>query len=158
MLGPSYQDIVQSSTLKYQGESSMSREAAERDYRQFLSKCEYGVKDGDRQETPAAPPSPHFPLLPPPSSRTVSRLEVSRELLRTLFSLLLVIGEAVAWIKLYSGLESSQYESIIYLLCLPTLVTSLCWAISAWRFRLSCSTSTSLLALLLLSLPSPVLL
>ena len=73
-------------------------------------------------------------------------------------SLVLVVGEAVAWLDLYSGLESSQHEVILYLLLAPTLVTSLAWLSTSCRWRVSWSTTCSLLGLLLLSLPSPVLL
>ena len=75
-----------------------------------------------------------------------------------MFSLLLVICETLAWVKVYGGLASSEHETILYLLCLPTLFTSLTWLAISCRYTLSCSSSASMLVLLVLSVPSPVLL
>ena len=157
VLGPSYQDIVQSYT-QARGDKGMAR-AADRDYREFLTKYEYDVGEEEKQKSfnEKLPGRTSSPLLAT-SPGSVSRLEISRELLRTLLFLLLVVGEAVAWLRLYSGLEDSQHEVILYLLCAPSLVTSLCWLSSSFRRRVSCSTSISVLGLLLFSLPSPVLL
>ena len=59
---------------------------------------------------------------------------------------------------MYSGLGSSQHETILYLLCLPTLLTSLTWLALSCRQTLSCSSSASILVVLMLSVPSPLLL
>ena len=164
VLGPSYQDIIQTSSQDNSlGESSSMTKIAERDYREFLSKYDYDDDEKPERSYEKAlspPPSspPYFPLLPPRGPQLVSRQEVCREILRTLFSFLLVICETLAWIKVYSGLGSSQHETILYLLCLPTLLTSLTWLGLSCRQTLSCSSSASILALLVLSLPSPVLL
>ena len=161
VLGPSYQDIVQASSQDNSlGESSSMTKIAERDYREFLSKYDYD--DDEKQEMsyhkPLSPPSPpsHFPLLPGP--QLVRRQEIWREILRTLFSLLLVILESLAWLKVYSGLGSSEHDVVLYLLVLPSLLTSLAWLGLSCRHSLPCSTSGPVLALLVLSLPSPVLL
>ena len=159
VLGPSYQDIVQSYTqAKSRGDTGMAR-AADRDYREFLTKYEYDVREEEKQKSfnEKVQGRTSSPLLAT-SPGSVSRLETSRELLRTLLYLLLVVGEAVAWLRLYSGLEDSQHEVILYLLCAPSLVTSLCWLSSSFRRRVSCSSTISVVGLLLLSLPSPVLL
>ena len=163
VMGARYQDVVQTFTQgKSGGESSLAT-AAERDYRDFLTKFQYDVGEEERERScsdkpPACPaPSSQIPLLAA-RPETVSRLEVWRELARTVLSLVLVVGEAVAWLELYSGLESSQHEVILYLLLAPTLVTSLAWLSTSCRWRVSWSTTCSLLGLLLLSLPSPVLL
>ena len=164
VLGPSYQDIIQTSSQEDAlGESSSMSKIAERDYREFLSKYDYD--DEEKLETSyhkplsPTPTSPQqFPLLPPRGPQFVSRLESSREILRTLFSLLLVICETLAWVKVYGGLASSEHETILYLLCLPSLFTSLTWLAISCRYTLSCSSSASMLVLLVLSVPSPVLL
>ena len=163
VLGPTYQDIIQTASQEDSlGESSSMSKIAERDYREFLSKYDYS--DDERQETsyhkplsPAPTSPPHFPLLPPSGPQFVSRQEISREILRTLFSLLLVICETLAWVKVYGGLASSEHETILYLLGLPTLLTSLAWLAASCRYTLPCSSSASVLVLLLLSVPSPVL-
>ena len=169
VLGPSYQDIIQTSSQEDElGESSSMSKIAERDYREFLSKYDYS--DEEKQErsyhkplssTPVstAPVSPaHFPLLPARGPQVISRQETSREILRTFFSLLLVVCESLAWLQVYGGLGSSEHETILYLVCLPTVLTSLAWLAASCRYTLSCSSSASVLVLLVLSVPSPVLL
>ena len=91
VVGARYQDVVQTFTQgKSGGESSLAT-AAERDYRDFLTKFQYDVGEEERERScsdkpPACPaPSSQIPLLAArPDS--VSRLEVWRELARTVLS------------------------------------------------------------------------
>ena len=89
---------------------------------------------------------------------TISSLDVSREILRTVTWMVLLLAEGAAWLTLYSDMKGREKDSILLFLLLPTLINSFAWFAINWYNKQITMKFFCLIALLLfLSIPSPLL-